>query len=153
MSDCPFCAIVGREAPARVVHETGETLAFFPDCPTARGHTLVIPKAHVPDFLHADPTVTAPVAVAAATVGSALDRLLRPDGMNTITSAREAASQSVPHLQCMSCCAGPGTAWGSSGLRIRRRHRTNSTRWLYRCGRSSARRPRTHPPTRQQRPR
>ena len=95
---CAFCAIAAGTAPARTVHETNETVAFFPDVPAVPGHTLVIPKMHVPDFLHADEQVAAAVARATTMVGRALDDLLRPEGMNAITSAREAATQSVMHL-------------------------------------------------------
>lgn len=98
VSGCPFCAIITGAAPARLVHETDETLAFFPDVPAVRGHTLVVPKTHVSDFLLADDQTSAAVASATTVVGRALDALLRPEGMNTITSAREAATQSVMHL-------------------------------------------------------
>ncbi len=97
MTGCPFCDIAAGRGFARVVRETDDTLAFFPSAPAVRGHTLVIPKAHVADFLHATPGVSAAVADATAAVGRLLDEILRPEGMNTITSAREAATQTVPH--------------------------------------------------------
>lgn len=46
MTECPFCAIVADEAPASVIHEDDETLAFLDINPINGGHTLVIPKAH-----------------------------------------------------------------------------------------------------------
>lgn len=94
---CAFCAIAAGQAPARRVFETPEVLAFFPDVPAVRGHTLVVPKVHVADFLHAGDETASAVAAATGSVGRALDSLLRPDGMNTITSARAAATQSVMH--------------------------------------------------------
>jgi histidine triad (HIT) family protein len=45
-ADCPFCAIVADEAPASVVHETDELLAFLDINPINEGHTLVVPTAH-----------------------------------------------------------------------------------------------------------
>lgn len=94
---CAFCAITAGQAPARRVFETEDVLAFFPDVPAVRGHTLVVPKVHVVDFLHADDQISGAVARATASVGRALDSLLRPEGLNTITSAREAATQTVMH--------------------------------------------------------
>ncbi|WP_135665070.1 HIT family protein [Halorhabdus rudnickae] len=46
MTDCVFCAIVAEELPSHTVHETEDTLAFLDANPLAKGHTLVVPKAH-----------------------------------------------------------------------------------------------------------
>jgi histidine triad (HIT) family protein len=97
-TDCEFCEIVRGATPARVVWETVAMMAFFPLRPAALGHTLVIPKAHVPDFLALKEDLVGLLAVSVAHVGRALNRALQPDGMNAITSAGEAASQSVFHL-------------------------------------------------------
>lgn len=43
---CAFCEIVRRKAPAFVVAETTETIAFLDHAPLAQGHTLVVPIAH-----------------------------------------------------------------------------------------------------------
>lgn len=98
MTGCPFCRIVSGEDPARVVWESADALAFFPDVPAGRGHTLVVPRVHVEDFLQAGPAVTSSVARACTEVGAALERALSPQGMNAITSKGRAASQSVFHL-------------------------------------------------------
>lgn len=50
MEDCIFCKIVAGEIPATKVHEDGDALAFLDIHPVNEGHTLVIPKAHVPEF-------------------------------------------------------------------------------------------------------
>ena len=64
-------------------------------CP---GHTIVIPKTHIRD-LWADGSVpTAGLMQAVIRVGQAISRALRPDGMNLISSAGQAASQTVFHL-------------------------------------------------------
>jgi histidine triad (HIT) family protein len=97
-SDCPFCAIVACRAPARRVYETKLALAFFPDAPAVPGHTLVIPRAHSRDFLDAAPQDAAAVLDAATHVGRALASELKPQGMNLLTSAGAAASQTVFHL-------------------------------------------------------
>jgi histidine triad (HIT) family protein len=44
-----FSRIVAREIPAHIVHEDAEFLAFLDTRPIREGHTLVIPKAEVPD--------------------------------------------------------------------------------------------------------
>ncbi|MBQ6358614.1 MAG: HIT domain-containing protein [Clostridia bacterium] len=92
---CPFCEIVAGLAPANWVVEPDhwpDVVAFTPLRPVVAGHTLVVPKAHVPDF-GADPEVTA------ATMRRAAE-LVRwsPRPMNLITSRGREATQSVFHL-------------------------------------------------------
>ena len=45
--ECVFCRIIGGELPAFKVYEDERTLAFLDANPSAPGHTLIIPKAHV----------------------------------------------------------------------------------------------------------
>ena len=48
MSDsCIFCRIARGEVPSHSVYEDESTLAFLDINPSAPGHTLIIPKAHV----------------------------------------------------------------------------------------------------------
>ncbi len=81
-----------------MVAETSNTLTFFPLRPAALGHTLVIPKRHVRDLWHSQPNLAVELTRAAVAVGRAIDKALHPDGMNLITSAGAAASQTVMHL-------------------------------------------------------
>lgn len=98
MKDCEFCRIVRGEIPAEVVYETATTLAFFPLEPATRGHTMVVPKRHIETFLDVDPSEIPELGLTALRVGQALRTALSPEGMNLISSAGEAASQSVMHL-------------------------------------------------------
>jgi len=43
---CVFCDIVTRRAPAWIVYEDENTMAFLDIFPFTRGHLLVIPKRH-----------------------------------------------------------------------------------------------------------
>ena len=98
MIDCDFCRIVSRIAPAEVVYETDSMLAFFPLEPATRGHTLVIPKRHIESFLDLAPSDIPELGLTVVTVGRALRAVLAPEGMNVISSAGAAASQTVMHL-------------------------------------------------------
>jgi histidine triad (HIT) family protein len=49
-TDCLFCRIVAKEAPADVLHETDAVLAFRDTRPRAPTHVLLIPKEHVEDL-------------------------------------------------------------------------------------------------------
>jgi len=44
---CIFCEIVARRAPARILHEDDEIMAFQDIYPQAPIHALVIPKLHI----------------------------------------------------------------------------------------------------------
>jgi histidine triad (HIT) family protein len=89
---CPFCEIVAGRAPATIVHEWSDVIAIAPLNPVVDGHTLVIPKRHVPDFA-ADPEVSADAMLHAAQLMRWTDR-----PMNLITSRGREATQSVTHL-------------------------------------------------------
>ncbi|WP_086765395.1 HIT family protein [Streptomyces bobili] len=89
---CPFCEIVAGRAPATIVREWPDALAIVPLTPVVGGHTLVIPKKHVPDFAH-DPDVAADTMWRAALLAQKSDR-----PMNLITSRGSEATQSVFHL-------------------------------------------------------
>jgi histidine triad (HIT) family protein len=44
---CIFCRIIRGEIPSYKIYEDERTLAFLDINPSAPGHTLIIPKAHV----------------------------------------------------------------------------------------------------------
>lgn len=92
MSACPFCEIVAGRAPATIVREWPKTVALVPLNPVVQGHTLVIPKLHVPDFVEA-PMVAAETMRRASDLAADLDC-----PMNLITSRGREATQSVFHL-------------------------------------------------------
>jgi histidine triad (HIT) family protein len=43
---CLICDIVQRRVPSHVVYEDADTVAFLDIRPVARGHTLLVPRAH-----------------------------------------------------------------------------------------------------------
>ncbi len=95
---CEFCLIIRHEANAHIVWEDDEALAFFPLAPAVAGHTLVIPKEHIRDYWSADQILVQHLAAAVLVVGNGIWAALSPEGMNLISSAGEAASQSIYHL-------------------------------------------------------
>lgn len=92
---CPFCDIVAGEAPATSIYRGKNTVVIVPLNPVTPGHLLVIPRTHVTNFT-STPTVTADVMRDAALFGRAMRE--ECDGVNLITSAGEAATQTVMHL-------------------------------------------------------
>ena len=47
MSDCIFCEIVARKAPASIVYQDDVAIAILDIRPVNPGHLMVIPKQHV----------------------------------------------------------------------------------------------------------
>lgn len=98
MSDCVFCDIAARKAPATRVAEWDDAVAFLPggDDRGRRGctpgHVLIVPRTHVRDAAEM-PTVTGFAATRAAEYAAELG-----GPFNLITSAGAAATQTVPHL-------------------------------------------------------
>jgi len=46
MPDCIFCKIAAHTLPSTVVYEDDSFIAFLDIHPKAKGHTVLIPKAH-----------------------------------------------------------------------------------------------------------
>ena len=67
-----FTRIINREIPGRFVYEDPQIVAFLTIAPVRPGHTLVVPRVEVDDWLDLDgPTRTA-LFDACATVGRAV---------------------------------------------------------------------------------
>ena len=97
--ECDFCQIARANEPkVEVVCSTRSWLAFFPPEPATPGHTLVIPRVHVPDLWSTEPELGAMLTAAVVRVGNAIQAAISPEGMNLITSAGGAAEQTVFHL-------------------------------------------------------
>jgi len=97
MNDCVFCGIVAGEIPSYRVGETEQALAFLDISQLTPGHTLVVPKRHVPDLIDADGTL-AEIAPLVEATAQLLDRRLEPAGINILQSSRAYAGQDVFHL-------------------------------------------------------
>lgn len=97
--DCPFCAIVHDSAPASIVHEWSDALAFLPRADEhgrrgcTAGHILVIPKGHIDDF-----TVDPVLAGTVQTRAGELAQKLGPAQWNYLTSCGPDATQTVFHM-------------------------------------------------------
>lgn len=97
-ASCILCGIVAGTSPARVVYEDDKTMAFLDIAPAAPGHTLVIPKAHVPHLLESTPEGAAAVIQTARIVARLIDARLQPDGLTLFQAIKEAGWQEVHHL-------------------------------------------------------
>jgi histidine triad (HIT) family protein len=96
---CEFCKIGAGDAPAEVICEGENWLAFFPLNPATPGHTLVITREHYTDLWEVDNgPLAGDLMQAVIKVGRAVQAALSPDGMNLVTSSGKTAEQTVFHL-------------------------------------------------------
>jgi len=96
--DCIFCAIAEGRAPAEVIFEDEQTMAFMDINPANPGHTLVIPKQHMRDIYELDEEMATAVMRTAARVAKAIEAALQPDGLNLLQSNGRAGGQAVFHF-------------------------------------------------------
>ena len=107
--DCLFCRIVRREIPARIVHESADTLAFADIDPQAPTHVLVIPKAHVDSLNEAtDAAQVGRLAIVAAEIARAEG--LAERGYRTVINTNADAGQTVFHIH-LHLLGGRRLAW------------------------------------------
>ncbi|MEV4659057.1 HIT domain-containing protein [Micromonospora sp. NPDC049301] len=96
---CPFCEIVRRETPdTREVYRDERVVAFFPLEPATLGHTLVVPRDHIPDIWSLDEEAAAHLARITLRLSHAVRRATEPEGLNVIQSNGRVATQTVPHV-------------------------------------------------------
>ncbi|NNF64926.1 MAG: HIT family protein [Acidimicrobiia bacterium] len=97
-SDCVFCDIVQRTAPATFVHEDDVVVAFLDINPVTPGHLLVVPRAHLPALSDVDAPTGAHMFNVAQHMAAALRNSgVRCDGVNLFYADGKAAFQEVFH--------------------------------------------------------
>jgi histidine triad (HIT) family protein len=99
MADNIFQKIINREAPAEIVYETDEVLAFKDINPCAPVHVLVIPKRHITRLQEArrpDEALLGKLLLAAAQV--AREQGIEESGYRVVINNGRDAGEIVPHL-------------------------------------------------------
>jgi histidine triad (HIT) family protein len=96
MGDCVFCEIVAGERPAHRVLETDDAVAFLDTRPLFKGHTLLLPRAHVETFSDLPHELVGPIFTHAQRLATAMETGLGAAG--SFVAMNNRISQSVPHL-------------------------------------------------------
>jgi len=95
--DCIFCKIITGEIPSRRIYEDDTCVAFLDIAAWHRGHSLVVPRRHVPDMITGEPSLPE-IAPAVDRVARMLITKLAADGINMFSSAGDIAGQEVFHM-------------------------------------------------------
>jgi len=97
-NDCIFCKIVAGDVPNYTVYEDEMFLACLDVFPHAKGHSVVIPKRHVNNFMELTDEENIKLLGVVKKVMDKLDSVLKPDGYNVGWNEKPAGGQVVPHL-------------------------------------------------------
>lgn len=97
--NCAFCRIARGEDPdAFILYRNAHCVAFFPDNPATLGHTLLMPRAHVPDIWSLTESEAVHLTQFALKIAPAIRQSCDTDALNIIQSNGHEATQTVWHL-------------------------------------------------------
>lgn len=94
---CIFCRIAQGQAPAEIIYQDQDTVAFLDVRPSSPGHTLVICQDHHQNLHHIPEAALTAVARTSQRVARAIQRTLEPDGLRVAQFNGAAAGQTVFH--------------------------------------------------------
>jgi histidine triad (HIT) family protein len=95
-AECVFCQIAAGTLAADVIFADDRVVAFLDARPVFKGHTLVVPRAHVATFAELSGGALPALFAAAQRVSNAVEAGLQADG--TFVALNNKVSQSVAHL-------------------------------------------------------
>jgi histidine triad (HIT) family protein len=96
VAGCVFCEIVDGTRPAAVVATDEAAVAFLDARPVFKGHTLVVPRAHVATLTDLPAGDLGPYFATVQRLARAVETGLEADG--TFVAMNNKVSQSVAHL-------------------------------------------------------
>lgn len=96
--DCIFCKLANGIIPTNSLYEDEKVNVIFDAGPATKGHVLIIPKEHYDDIYSLDDETAAHVFKVAVKISNALNKALKPDGLNVVQNNGEAAGQTVFHF-------------------------------------------------------
>ena len=96
--DCIFCKIANGEIPSSALYEDDEFKVILDLGPLAKGHALILPKAHCANIYEASDEMVGKAFRLAKKMAAKMTDALGCDGFNIIQNNGEAAGQTVFHL-------------------------------------------------------
>jgi histidine triad (HIT) family protein len=98
MSECVFCQIIRKQAPASIVYEDEQVAAFLSNRPVNVGHTLVVPKKHYVNIYEIPEEETAYLFKIVKRVTHAVKDATGIDAIRIVQNNGKDAGQIVFHL-------------------------------------------------------
>lgn len=94
---CIFCEIISGRIPSYKIHEDDLFIAILDRFPVSRGHTLVIPKFHVPDMFGLCEKEAPAIMPLAVKIAGRIKDKMNPSGFNILQNNGKSAGQVVFH--------------------------------------------------------
>lgn len=95
---CTFCKIARKEAPASIVYEDEEVIAFMSIHPINVGHTLVVPKKHYENIYEISEEEIAYLYKIVKKLAHAVKKAVDAEGIRIVQNNGEAAGQVIFHM-------------------------------------------------------
>jgi histidine triad (HIT) family protein len=93
---CLFCSIAAGDTPADFVLDTPRVIGFLDHRPLFKGHTLVLPRAHVETLRDLDDALRDELFLRVQQIAAAVQDATGSVG--SFVAENNVVSQSVPHL-------------------------------------------------------
>ena len=93
---CIFCDKLKDKTD--IVFENKSVFVFYDHFPVSKGHCLIIPKRHIPDYFSLNQEELMDIDEAIHQMKTVLDQQFQPDGYNIGINNGMAAGQTVMHL-------------------------------------------------------
>ena len=81
MGGCIFCKIISKEAEAQILYENDYVCCFLDKYPINKGHVLVVPKKHYPEFTDVDQESLSQIIIMSQRVAAQIQKVLNTDGI------------------------------------------------------------------------
>jgi histidine triad (HIT) family protein len=98
MSECIFCQIIRKEAPASIIYEDAQVAAFLSNRPVNVGHTLVVTKKHYANVYEVPEEEAAYLFKIAKRIAHAVKDATGVEGIRIVQNNGKDAGQVVFHL-------------------------------------------------------
>jgi diadenosine tetraphosphate (Ap4A) HIT family hydrolase len=95
---CVFCDIIARKAPAHIVYEGDDLIAFLDSRPITDGHTLLVTKRHYERLGEIPEATVAKLFTKAQELNETIMKKMSAQGANISVNDGKAAHQLVPHI-------------------------------------------------------
>ncbi len=98
MENCIFCKIANGEIPSTTLYEDDDFRVILDLGPAAKGHSLILPKAHYANVYEIPEDLAGKAFLVAKRMATRMVPALKADGINIVQNNGEVAGQTVFHF-------------------------------------------------------
>ncbi len=98
MTECDVCKILENKKEFHLIYEDEICFAILHESPAVEGHSLVIPKKHIPIIEEADDKIVEHLFIIANKISTSIFESIGAYGTNILLNNGLAAGQDLPHI-------------------------------------------------------